>query len=251
MSAPSKKLDLIEHLSSKEKKQSYVNQMFEIISPKYDFITMFLSYGMDRGWKRKLVKMLELKGRERVLDLACGTGDITFAEGCELPEGEAVGLDITQGMLVIAERRRRERQVENVRFQRADIMALPYVNESFDCVTGGYALRNVPDIYGALNEIQRVLRPGGRFFSLDFGHPQFKLYRWAYLNYLIVVGSLTGLALHGDADVYRYIPESLKRYPGQRGVQEMMQRVGFVDCGFIEFGGGIMAINWGTKPKTA
>lgn len=251
MAAPSKKLDLIEHLSSKEKKQGYVNQMFEIISPKYDFITAFLSYGMDSGWKRKLIKMLQLRGDERVLDLACGTGDITFAEGRELPRGEAIGLDITQGMLVIAERRRQELKANNVRFQRADIMALPYEKESFDCVTGGYALRNVPDIYGALNEIQRVLKPGGRFFSLDFGHPIFKPYRWAYLNYLIVVGSLTGLALHGDADVYRYIPESLKRYPGQRGVQEMMERVGFVDCGFIEFGGGIMAINYGTRPKTS
>jgi demethylmenaquinone methyltransferase / 2-methoxy-6-polyprenyl-1,4-benzoquinol methylase len=248
MTAPTKKLDLIEHLSSKEKKQGYVNQMFETISPRYDCFTRFFSYGMDGGWKRKLISMLALKGHERVLDLACGTGDITFAEGRELPHGEAVGLDITQGMLVIAEQRRRELQASNVRFQRADIMTLPYVNESFDCVTGGYALRNVPDIYGALYEIHRVLKPGGRFFSLDFGHPRFGLYRWAYLNYLIVVGSLTGLALHGDADVYRYIPESLKRYPGQRGVQEMMERAGFVDCGYIEFGGGIMAINYGTKP---
>ena len=249
MSAPTKKLNLIEHISSKEKKQGYVNQMFEIISPKYDFITRFLSYGMDGGWKRKLIQMLELKGHERVLDLACGTGDITFAQGRELPRGEAVGLDITQGMLVIAEKRRLEMGANNVRFQRGDIMALPYVNESYDCVTGGYALRNVPDIYGALQEILRVLKPGGRFFSLDFGHPSWGLYRWGYLNYLIVVGSLTGILLHGDADVYRYIPESLKRYPGQRGVKEMMERAGFVDCGFIEFGGGIMAINWGTKPR--
>ncbi len=251
MNSPTKKLDLIEHISTKDKKQRYVNQMFERISHRYDFFTVFFSYGMDRGWKRKLIEMLALKGNERVLDLACGTGDITFAEGHELPTGEAVGLDITQGMLVIAERKRRELNMNNVRFQRADIMRLPYADESFDCVTGGYALRNVPDIAGALAEIQRVLKPGGRFFSLDFGHPQFQLYRWGYLNYLIVVGSVVGWVMHRDPDTYRYIPESLRRYPGQRGVVDLMQCAGFVDCDFIEFGGGIMAINHGTKPSLA
>ena len=245
------KLNLIEHISSKEKKQGYVNQMFEIIAPKYDFITVFLSYGMDQAWKRKMVEMAALTGSERVLDLACGTGDITFMMGRELPQGEAVGLDITQGMLVIAEQKRREMNAENVVFNRADIMQLPYPDQTFDRVTGGYALRNVPDVPGALDEIYRVLKPGGRFFSLDFGHPPNRLYRWGYLNYLIVVGSLTGILLHGDADTYRYIPESLKRYPGQQGVADLMTKAGFVDCGYHDFMGGIMAINYGTKPKDA
>ncbi|NOT59222.1 MAG: ubiquinone/menaquinone biosynthesis methyltransferase [Acidobacteria bacterium] len=243
------KLNLIEHLNSKEKKQGYVTQMFEIISPKYDFITRFLSFGMDGGWKIQMMDMLKLQGHERVLDLACGTGDITFAEAERLPRGFAVGLDITSGMIKIANEKREQMGVNNVRFDLADIMQMPYENAEFEHVTAGYALRNVPDIPGALQEIKRVLKPGGRFFSLDFGHPPFKLYDWAYINYLIVTGSLTGLALHGDADVYRYIPESLKRYPGQRGVVELMQQAGFVDCGYKQFMGGIMAINWGTKPK--
>src|SRR5260221_14496950 len=101
-----KKPNLKEHISSKQKKQRYVNQMFETIAPRYDFFTVFFSYGMDRGWKRKLIEMLNLKGDEHVLDLACGTGDLTFALGERLPAGEAFGLDITQGMLVIAENKR-------------------------------------------------------------------------------------------------------------------------------------------------
>jgi demethylmenaquinone methyltransferase/2-methoxy-6-polyprenyl-1,4-benzoquinol methylase len=151
-------------------------------------------------------------------------------------------------MLAIAERKRRDAQIANVDFHRADIMRLPFSDESFDCVTGGYALRNVPDIEGALAEIKRVLKPGGRFLSLDFGHPSNRLYRSLYLNYLIVVGSAVGLIMHGDMDTYRYIPETLKLYPGQRGVREMMQKAGFVETGFREFGGGIMAINYGAKP---
>ena len=242
-----RKLDLKEHVSSKEKKQRYVNRLFETIAPRYDFFTKLMSYGMDQGWKRKLVEMAKLQGDETALDLACGTGDITFAVASHLAKGRAAGLDITQGMLDIAESKRREAQTANVSFHRGDIMKLPFTGETFDCVTGGYALRNVPDIAGALTEILRVLKPGGRFLSLDFGHPDNKAYRWLYLNYLIVVGSVVGLALHGDADTYRYIPESMKRYPGQRGVREMMDRAGFVATSFCEFGGGIMAINYGTK----
>lgn len=245
------KLNLKEHISSKEKKQSYVTQMFAIIAPRYDFITSFLSFGMDRGWKRILVNMLELKGNEKVLDLACGTGDITFALGEKLPSGQAVGLDITQEMIDIANNKRVERKTGNVSFQCGDIMKLPFADASFDHVTCGYALRNVPDVEGALIEIRRVLKPGGRFCSLDFAHPNNLLYRWAYIKYLIVVGSATGIALHGDADIYRYIPESLKLYPGQQKVEEMMTRLGFTAAGHLDFGGGIMAINFGTKDVRA
>jgi len=241
------KLNLKEHISSKEKKQGYVTQMFAIIAPRYDFITSFLSFGMDRGWKRILVDMLALKGKENVLDLACGTGDITFALGEKLPSGKAVGLDITREMIEIADSKRTDRKVKNVSFQVGDIMKMPFEDASFDHVTCGYALRNVPDIEGALKEIRRVLKPGGRFCSLDFAHPTNSLYRWAYIKYLIVVGSATGIALHGDADIYRYIPESLKLYPGQQRIQEIMTGLGFSEAGHIDFGGGIMAINYGRK----
>jgi demethylmenaquinone methyltransferase/2-methoxy-6-polyprenyl-1,4-benzoquinol methylase len=202
---------------------------------------------MDRGWKQRLIEMLGLKGNERALDLACGTGDITFSIGERLPAGDVIGLDITHKMLEIAESKRVERNAKNVSFQRADIMSMPYADASFDCVSCGYALRNVPDVELALAEIARVLKPGGRFYSLDFAHPKNRIYRWLYVKYLIAAGSTVGILLHGDADVYRYIPESLKLYPGQHRVREMMDRLGFTGTGFLEFGGGIMAINFGTK----
>jgi ubiquinone/menaquinone biosynthesis methyltransferase len=240
-------LDLREHITSKEKKQRYVNRLFDTIASRYDFFTAFMSYGMDRGWKRALVQALNIKGGEAALDIACGTGDITFAIARQLNSGQVIGLDITQGMLDIAESKRRDALSANVSFHRADIMRMPFADETFHYVTGGYALRNVPDVEGALVEIKRVLKPGGRFISLDFGHPNNALYRWLYIRYLIVVGSAVGLIMHGDPDTYRYIPETLKLYPGQRGVREMMERAGFVDTGYREFGGGIMAINYGTK----
>jgi demethylmenaquinone methyltransferase/2-methoxy-6-polyprenyl-1,4-benzoquinol methylase len=245
-----KKLDITEHISSKQKKQIYVNQLFETIASRYDFFTVFFSYGMDRSWKRKLIEMLNLKGGEKVLDLACGTGDIALALGEHLHSGNAVGLDITQAMIEIAESKRRAKNVNNVSFHRADIMSLPFTDDSFDCVTCGYALRNVPDVELALSEIKRVLKPGGHLYSLDFAHPRSRIYRWLYLHYLTIAGSIVGYLMHGDTDTYRYIPESLKLYPGQIGVQEMMNRLGFVETGFHEFGGGITAINYGSKPNS-
>jgi demethylmenaquinone methyltransferase / 2-methoxy-6-polyprenyl-1,4-benzoquinol methylase len=247
MMSQSDKLNLKEHVASKDKKQRYVNRLFETIAGRYDFFTAFMSYGMDRGWKREMIRMLNLAGGEATLDIACGTGDIAFMTAERLTTGRAIGLDITQAMLQIAERKRRERAIDNVCFHRGDIMRLPFADQTFDDVTGGYALRNVPDLAGALTEIKRVLKPGGRLLSLDFGHPPNKFYRRAYLHYLTVVGSMVGLMMHGDADTYRYIPETLKLYPGQRGVREMMDAAGFVDTGFREFGGGIMAINYGTR----
>jgi ubiquinone/menaquinone biosynthesis methyltransferase len=242
-----KKPDLKEHISSKEKKQGYVNRLFETIAPRYDFITRFLSYGMDRSWKRTLTGLLRLNGTETLLDIACGTGDIAFALANRVSAGTVIGLDITQGMLEIAEQRRRARGAENLDFVRGDIMRLPFADAEFDYVTGGYALRNVPDLRGGLHEIRRVLKPGGSLYSLDFGHPPSRAYRWLYLKYLTVVGAATGIVLHGDADAYRYIPESLKLYPGQRGVMKIMEEEGFGAAGFREFAGGVMAINYGTK----
>jgi demethylmenaquinone methyltransferase/2-methoxy-6-polyprenyl-1,4-benzoquinol methylase len=245
----SEKLDLKEHIASKEKKQRYVNRLFETIASRYDFFTSFMSYGMDRRWKRTLVEMLKLQGNETALDIACGTGDITFMLARKLTTGAAVGLDITQKMLEIAERKRSNEKLSNVAFNRGDIIRMPFEDETFDCVTAGYALRNVPDVAAAIREIKRVLKPGGRLLSLDFGHPPNRIYRLLYLGYLSAVGASVGWILHRDADTYRYIPETLKLYPGQRGIREMMTRAGFVDTGFRQFGGGIMAINYGAKPR--
>ena len=241
------RLNLKEYISSKEKKQTYVNRLFETIAPRYDFITVFLSYGMDRGWKRRLVDMAKLGGDETALDLACGTGDITFALSERLPRGQAIGLDITESMLLIAERKRSERNIANVAFHRADIMSMPFEAESFDCVTCGYALRNVPDVARALEEIKRVLRPGGSFLSLDFAHPGNKIYRWLYLRYLATVGSTLGLILHGDPDTYRYIPESLRSYPGSRAVGQMLKRRGFDRLAIVPVLGGFLAMHVANK----
>ena len=228
-------------ISTPEGKQRYVRRLFATIADRYDFITRFLSYGQDRRWKRRLVDRAQLTQADRVLDLACGTGDLLFAAASRARS--AVGLDLTHRMLQLA----RRRHAPHAGLVTGDMLALPFAASRFDVVTIGYGLRNVPDIEGAIAEIHRVLADGGRMLSLDFNRPANGLVRAAYLAYLTVVGSALGLALHGDPNTYRYIPESIRLYPGAAGVARLLERHGFSDVEIIPLLGGLMAIHVATK----
>jgi demethylmenaquinone methyltransferase/2-methoxy-6-polyprenyl-1,4-benzoquinol methylase len=131
------------------------------------------------------------------------------------------------------------------------MLALPFDRAAFDVITIGYGLRNVPDLNLALGEIHRVLAPGGRLLSLDFNRPESRIVRAAYLAYLTVVGSALGLVLHGDPNTYRYIPESIRLYPGAVRVAALMNEAGFDDVTVMPLLGGLMSIHVGRKPSRA
>jgi ubiquinone/menaquinone biosynthesis methyltransferase len=225
-------------LESPSSKRLYVRGLFATIADRYDLITVLLSFGLDARWKRHLVTSAGKVRDLAALDLACGTGDIAF----ELARHGArvVGLDITPRMVEIA---RSKRKAGGPALMVGDMMALPVADQQFDVVTTGYGLRNVPDLRGALRETARVLRPGGLLLSLDFNRPDTALMRGIYLGYLTVVGSLLGYALHRDPDTYRYIPESLRRYPGAGAVAAMMREEGFSTATWEPVLGGLMAIH--------
>lgn len=228
---------------SPDTKSRYVRRLFSTIADRYDLITGLLSYGQDRRWKRRLVSLVPIRPGVRVLDLACGTGDITYA----LSDAGAgsVGLDITPRMVEIA--RGKRPSGSGPEFLVGDMMALPFADATFDVVTTGYGIRNVPAIAGALAETARVLRPGGVFLSLDFDRPSNPLLRVIYLGYLTVVGSTLGLVLHGDPDTYRYIPESIRRYPGAEAVSAIARAHGFASCERFRVLGGLMALHRAVK----
>jgi len=228
---------------SPESKSRYVRRLFSTVADRYDLITVLLSYGQDRRWKHRLVAMAGLEPGVRALDLACGTGDITYA--LQDARAESVGLDITTRMVEIARGKRSPGSAP--RFLVGDMMALPFGDATFDVVTTGYGIRNVPAIDGALAEIGRVLRPGGVLLSLDFDRPSNRVVRGVYLSYLTLVGSALGLALHGDPDTYRYIPESIRRYPGAEGVCAIARQQGFAACERFRVFGGLMAIHRATR----
>jgi demethylmenaquinone methyltransferase/2-methoxy-6-polyprenyl-1,4-benzoquinol methylase len=128
-----------------------------------------------------------------------------------------------------------------------DMLALPFPAAQFSVVTTGYGLRNVPEIDRAVDEIARVLVPGGRLLSLDFNKPAQPLLRAAYLAYLTVVGSALGVVLHRDPDTYRYIPESIRNYPGAEGLARLLEQRGFTNVRVVPLLGGLMAIHLATR----
>jgi ubiquinone/menaquinone biosynthesis methyltransferase len=229
-------------------KQRYVRRLFATIADRYDFITRLLSYGQDRRWKRRLVRLANITPDDRVLDLACGTGDILFEAMRQRPR-TAVGVDLTHRMLALASARSRSARGGSdfrgptVSFLTGDMLELPLRSAGFDVVTTGYGLRNVPDLHQALHEIHRVLAPGGRLLSLDFNRPAHPVVRGAYLSYLTVVGSALGLVLHGDPDTYRYIPESIRNYPGAENVARLMEGEGFGHVRIVPVLFGLMTIH--------
>jgi ubiquinone/menaquinone biosynthesis methyltransferase len=223
-------------LARPDTKRRYNQQLFATIAARYDLITRLLSFGRDQAWKDRVVTLAKVNAEDRVLDLACGTGDLV--ERSRRRGARTVGLDLTPRMLTLA----RKRGID-APLVAGDIGLLPVASETFSVVTVGYGLRNVPDLPSALREIHRVLRPGGRLCALDFDKPESAWLRAIYLGYLNVVGGALGWVLHREPDTYRYIPASIKRYPGARGVVTLMEEAGFTDVRHVKVFGGFMAIH--------
>jgi demethylmenaquinone methyltransferase/2-methoxy-6-polyprenyl-1,4-benzoquinol methylase len=185
------------------------------------------------------------------LDLAAGTGDIALAVAAR--GAKTIGLDITHRMLQLAHLRQgyggQAPSENHVELITGDMTSLPFRSSSFDLVTTGYGLRNVPDLNTAIDEIARVLRPGGRLLSLDFNRPENAIVRAAYLAYLTVVGSMLGWILHRDPDTYRYIPASIRRYPGARGVADRLAARGFDHVTVIPLLFGLMSLHLAERAR--
>ncbi len=235
-------MSLRHRIATPEGKRRYVRALFATIADRYDFITVALSYGQDRRWKRRLIAMAAPQPGARALDLATGTGDIAFALAAK--GARVVGLDITLRMIELArEKSTNGARGEEARFLVGDMLALPFAARSFDIVTTGYGLRNVPDLSTAIDEIGRVLAPGGQVLSLDFNRPANRIVRSVYLAYLTIVGATLGWVLHRDPDTYRYIPASIRQYPGAEAVARMFEARGFTRVRSYPVLGGLMTIH--------
>jgi demethylmenaquinone methyltransferase / 2-methoxy-6-polyprenyl-1,4-benzoquinol methylase len=240
-------MSLRDRIATPDGKRRYVRTLFATIADRYDFITVALSYGQDRRWKRRLIDLVSPRAGARALDLATGTGDIAY--GVAARGARVVGLDITLRMIELASAKQGNgaapavRASERVRFLVGDMLALPFPPSSFDIVTTGYGLRNVPNLTTAIDEIRRVLAPGGQVVSLDFNRPSNRLVRTAYLAYLTTVGAALGWTLHRDPDTYRYIPASIRLYPGADAVARLFEARGFDNVRSYRVLGGLMAIH--------
>ena len=226
-------------------KRRYVRSLFGRIAGRYDLTNDLMSMGRHRAWKRLALGLAEIQPGHVVLDLAAGTGDFAIGAAKKVGAATVIAADLTWEMMVAG---RSRSDSSGVQWTQCDATYLPFPDGSIDRVLVGYGLRNFPDLSWCIGEIRRCLAPGGRFVSLDFGRAEPDWLDLWYLKYLDLSTSVAGWVLHRDAESYRYIPESLRQYPAQRGVTELMQRHGFVRCGHIDLVFGAMAINFGQVP---
>ncbi len=226
-------------------KRRYVRNLFGGIAGRYDVTNDLMSVGLHRRWKALALQIADVRAEHIVLDLAAGTGDFALRAAKQGMAERVVAADLTVEMMRAGKRRE---GAESVDWVACDALALPFADRSVDRVLVGYGLRNFAGLARGLSEIRRVLKPGGKLVALDFGRAEPEWLDRLYLRYLELSTSAAGWVLHRNIESYRYIPESLRVYPAQRGVTDLMQRLGFQHCGHVDLVYGAMAINFGELP---
>lgn len=223
-----------------------VQQMFGEIAPRYDLLNRVLSAGVDRRWRLAAVKVALAKNPQRVLDLACGTGDMALWLKRLAPHAEVVGGDFAEPMLDIA-RLKAARAGLTVPFQQADALDLPFSSNRFDAITIAFGFRNFADYPKALQELYRVLNSGGRLCILEFPPPPKGGFGALYRFYFTKVLPLVGGIISGKPSAYQYLPESVERFPSPQALADLMRQAGFQKVQYQLFTGGIAALHVGEK----
>lgn len=211
-------------LSVPERKRLFNELHFTEAAPRYDLATRAMSLFRDAAWKAHLAGRLPRISSPLCVDIACGTGDVSFLLARRYLDGQVVGLDIADPMLGVARERNR---YPNLRFLRQDMCAMEFAEESVDIVTGSYALRNAPDLPQAVGEIRRILKPGGTAAFLDFSRPRGAFFRSLRYMLLRTWCGFWGLLLHGNHEVHGYIAASLDAFPDREGLLDLFGANGF------------------------
>ncbi len=232
-----------------DEKQGRVRQVFDSVASRYDLMNDLMSMGIHRLWKRFAVELAGIKRGHRVLDLASGTGDLAarFA-GLVGPDGLVVMTDINAAMLNEGRKRMAdEGLVGNIEYTQVNAETIPFPDNFFDCITIAFGLRNVTDKQKALNEMQRVLKPGGRVLVLEFSHPNGEPLKKVYDLYSFKLLPLMGRLVANDEASYQYLAESIRMHPDQETLKAMMEQAGLERCDYHNMTGGIVAAHRGFK----
>lgn len=234
----------------KEDKAGRVAGVFHSVAAKYDLMNDVMSGGIHRLWKRFTIELSGVRTGHKVLDIAGGTGDLShkFARLVG-PEGQVVLADINESMLRVGRDKLTDLgHAGNLHYAQADAQYLPFPDNTFDCITIAFGLRNVTDKDLALRSMLRVLKPGGRLLVLEFSKPTSGLLEKVYDTYSFRLLPFMGKVIANDADSYRYLAESIRMHPDQETLKSMMNDAGFAETRFYNMTGGIVALHKGIKP---
>lgn len=233
-----------------EDKAKLVAGVFDSVAAKYDLMNDLMSAGIHRVWKRFTIEVSNVRPGNTVLDIAGGTGDLA-AKFSQIvgKDGHVVLADINNAMLSVG----RDKLIDqgttgNMSFAQSDAQFLPFQDNTFDCITIAFGLRNVTDKALALRSMLRVLKPGGRLLVLEFSKPTNPLVKKAYDAYSFSLLPLMGKLIVNDAKSYQYLAESIRMHPDQDTLKAMMEESGFLECQYYNLNSGIVALHKGLKP---
>jgi demethylmenaquinone methyltransferase/2-methoxy-6-polyprenyl-1,4-benzoquinol methylase len=227
--------------SSKSKKNQ-VAEMFNNISQNYDFLNHFLSLGIDIYWRRKLVKFVEKQKPEFILDVATGTGDLAIALLKAKPK-KITGIDISRGMLSVGKRKIKKKGLDYlINLQEADSENLPFKNDSFDAVCVSFGARNFEYLEIGLSEMNRVLKPGGQLYILEFSCPSIFPFKQIYNFYFKSILPMLGKLISSDDSAYSYLPESVTAFPFGKELNTIIEKCGYSNTKNYPLSFGIASI---------
>jgi demethylmenaquinone methyltransferase / 2-methoxy-6-polyprenyl-1,4-benzoquinol methylase len=223
-----------------EERARYVRRTFQVVARRYQLMNRLMTFGLDRRWRRKTIRQVDLKPGMRLLDLGAGTGDLGLEAVRQQPGARVTAADFTLEMMRVG------KQNAALPWTAADARRLPFADGVFDVVVSGFLVRNVADLQGVLREQRRVLKDGGRVVILETTRPRPGLlspFVWLHLHVGI---PLLGRLVAGNPESYRYLTESSEGFLNAEELAERMRRAGFVEVGYQRLMAGVAAIHWGT-----
>jgi demethylmenaquinone methyltransferase / 2-methoxy-6-polyprenyl-1,4-benzoquinol methylase len=240
--------DVVPYKQNTESKKEQVAAMFNDIAGKYDFLNRFLSAGIDISWRKKALQQLTDIKPKKLLDVATGTADIAIMAQKALKTEQIVGIDISDGMLAIGrEKVAKAGLTKHIELFNGDSETINFSDNSFDAVTVSFGVRNFENLLKGLSEIKRVLKPGGKLVVLEFSKPKMPGVKGFYNLYMKVVAPKMGKLFSNNSDAYKYLDESIKKFPEGKNFTSILNQVGFSNTYFKPLSLGICTIYCGTK----
>jgi demethylmenaquinone methyltransferase/2-methoxy-6-polyprenyl-1,4-benzoquinol methylase len=213
---------------SEQSKKDQVEEMFNDISPRYDLLNHLLSANIDKLWRRNAIQKLKPQKPKLILDIATGTGDFAIA-ATRINHAKVIGIDISEGMLEVGRRKLKKKKLtESIELLKADSENIPFDNDKFDAAIVGFGVRNFENLKKGLTEINRVLKPGGVFYILEFSKPVKSPYKQIYQFYFTKILPFIGRIISKNSSAYTYLPESVNEFPDGELFLTILAEVGFV-----------------------